>query len=409
MRTGSSAHPAGAIDRQAALIVAVGIASALHVGKLPPAIPVLAGELGLTLVQGGFLLSMIQLAGMTAGAVFGQLADRLGPRRVMLIGLVLLALGSLLGAMAPGPAWLLWTRGLEGVGFLMAVLPAPGLLRRTIENPATLNRALGWWGAYMPIGAALGLLLSTFLYAALGWRLAWGLLGVLALLFALAVRRRVAPDGRGSPDAQGLRRAASGVGTTLSSPGPWLVALAFGVYSGQWLAVVGFLPTVYAAAGWSAAQAAWASALAAGINLSGNIAAGRLLARGVAPRTLLWLGYGAMAVGAVGTFVGETAVAYASVLLFSALGGLVPGTLFTLAVRLAPTPQTVSTTVGWVQQLSSLGQFVGPPLVAWLAQRVGGWHWTWVVNVACCTVGAGLAVALESRLREVRSAAAGRP
>ena len=42
-------------ERAAALVVAVGIVGALHVGKLPPAIPVLKDALGVTLVQAGFL------------------------------------------------------------------------------------------------------------------------------------------------------------------------------------------------------------------------------------------------------------------------------------------------------------------------------------------------------------------
>ena len=86
-------HPAKSTRPIAVLIVLVGVVSALHVGKLPPAIPVLAEGLGLTLVQGGFLLSIIQLAGMAMGAVAGTLADRLGPRRIMLLGLTLLAGG----------------------------------------------------------------------------------------------------------------------------------------------------------------------------------------------------------------------------------------------------------------------------------------------------------------------------
>lgn len=392
---------ASTLPVQARLIVAVGIASALHVGKLPPALPLLAQELGLTLVQGGFLLSMIQLAGMAMGAVLGQLADRLGPRRVMMTGLALLALGSALGALVPAAHLLLWTRGIEGGGFLMTVLPAPGLLRRAVTQPAVLSRALGWWGAYMPIGAASGLLLAPVLHAAVGWRLTWGLLAAVAALCALALRGGVDPDGPLARDGRAWAAAWAGLRTTLAAPGPWLVATAFLMYSGQWLAVVGFLPTLYAEAGWSPTQAGLGSAVAAGINLTGNIAAGRLLARGVRPRTLLWCGYGAMAVGALGTFLGEGALAYAAVLVFSALGGLVPGTLFTLAVRLAPGPQMVSTTVGWVQQLSSLGQFVGPPLVAWLAGRVGGWHWTWVVNVACCMVGGVLAMVIQGRLMRV--------
>jgi len=383
----------------ASLIVAVGIASAFHVGKLPPAIPVLAQDLGVTLVQGGFLLAVIQLAGMLLGAVAGMLADRLGPRRVMLAGLGLLAVGSAVGAAAHAPAMLLLTRGLEGLGFLLAVLPAPGLLRRQLHTPAVLNKALGFWGAYMPIGAATTLLVGPLAYGSLGWRTTWLGLAGLTLLCAWAVWRWVPQDPRvasGQPAGPGML---ARLRDTLTHPGPWWVALAFLMYSGQWLAVVGFLPTIYTAAGWSPAVVGVLSALAAGVNLTGNIAAGRLLASGVRPLTLLWWGYGTMAAGAVLTFngLGGATVQYLAVLAFSAVGGLIPGTLFTLAVRLAPGAHTVSTTVGWVQQLSSLGQFTGPPLVAWLAARAGGWHLTWTVNVACCVVGVGLAVALQRR------------
>ena len=142
----------------AAVVVGVGVVCALHVGKLPVAIPVLQASLGLSLLQAGFLLSLVQLAGMTLGLLVGLMADHLGPRRVMLTGLGLLAFGSALGGLSTGVRGLLATRVLEGLGFLLAVLPAPGLLRRRVHDPKTLARALGWWGAYMPLGTALALL-----------------------------------------------------------------------------------------------------------------------------------------------------------------------------------------------------------------------------------------------------------
>jgi MFS family permease len=390
------------IGGRAALVIAVGIASALHVGKLPPAIPVLRNDLGVSLVQGGFLLSLVQLAGMLLGAAVGMLADRLGARRVMLAGLLLLALASGLGAGAPSVALLLITRGLEGLGFLLAVLPAPGLLRRLVHEPKALNTALGFWGAYMPLGAATALLLGPMVYAAWGWRLGWWVLAVLSAVFAWLVWRHVPADPevaagcQPQPMPQRLR-------LTLTSRGPWLVALGFLMYSGQWLAVVGFLPTIYTQAGWSAAAVGGMSALAAGVNMTGNVVVGRLLGRGVAPATLLAVGYAAMAVGAFVTFNAAVPAwgQFVAVLAFSAVGGLIPGTLFGLAVRLAPSQQTVSTTVGWVQQLSSLGQFVGPPLVAWLAARVGGWQQTWWITGACCLTGLGLAWCLQQQLRRL--------
>jgi MFS family permease len=86
------------------------------------------------------------------------------------------------------------------------------------------------------------------------------------------------------------------------------------------------------------------------------------------------------------------------VLLFSAVGGLIPGTLFSLALRVAPGEGAVAATVGWVQQWSSAGQFIGPPVAAALASRVGGWQYTWVLAVALSGLGVTLAGWLADRL-----------
>ncbi len=388
----------------AALVVAVGVTCALHVGKLPVAIPVLRESLGLSLVQAGFLLSLVQLAGMTLGLVVGLMADRLGPRRVMLAGLLLLAAGSALGALAPNVHVLLLTRVIEGMGFLSAVLPAPGLLRQRVHHADTLSRSLGWWGAYMPLGTSLALLLGVPLLSAVGWRWAWLLLSLLSLLAAAGLARWVAPDAQvlsPSAVAQGSTALGPRLRRTLQAPGPWLVALAFFLYSGQWLAVVGFLPTIYHQAGYTGATVAVLSALAAGINMVGNIGAGWWLSRGARPGAVLTLAYLAMGLGAWVAFaaVGYPTWQYLAVLVFSGVGGLIPGTLFGLAVKLAPDNETVSTTVGWMQQFSALGQFLGPPLVAWVATVAGGWQWTWTVTGASSLLGILLAGRLQAAWR----------
>ena len=73
----------------AVLVVLGGVAAGLHVGKLPPALPVLRDALGVSLVQAGFLLSLVQLAGMTLGLLAGLAADALGLKRTMVAGLLL--------------------------------------------------------------------------------------------------------------------------------------------------------------------------------------------------------------------------------------------------------------------------------------------------------------------------------
>ncbi len=386
----------------ALIVIAAGVCAALHIGKLPPAIATLRDALGLTLVQAGFLLSLVQVAGMALGVAFGALADGLGLRRSMAIGLVLLALASAAGGAATSVPALMLLRALEGFGFLLVVLPAPGLIRQLVA-PQRVNAMLGLWGAYMPFATALAFALGPLCIALLGWRAWWWALAALSLAMALALLRGVPPRaGGGASRAMLSAPWTARLRQTLSARGPWLVALSFAVYSGQWLAVIGFLPVIYAQAGISGAATGLLSSLAAAANMAGNVASGRLLQRGAAAPWLLACGFGTMALAAAATFAeagGHGLPAWArfvAVLLFSGVGGLVPATLFTLAVRLAPGEGTVSTTVGWVLQWSSAGQFAGPPLVAWVASQAGGWQFTWVATASCSLLGLLLTALIAS-------------
>lgn len=373
------------VDR-ALLVVGAGVAAALHVGKLPTALPVLREALGVSLVEAGFLLSLVQFAGMLLGVAVGSVADGLGLKRTMVFGLGLLAGASALGALAQSASMLMVLRALEGLGFLLASMPAPSLIRRLVD-PGRVNAALGMWGAYMPLGTAIALLAGPPAMDWIGWRGWWLLLAAIAAAAAAVLWYSLPPDPtrdeRSPPNAMTAR-----LRGTLKARGPWLVALSFCVYSAQWLSVIGFLPTVYAQAGFAATRAGAATALAALVNMVGNISAGRLLQRGASAPVLLVTGFVAMAAGALISFSAAPALLrYAGVLAFSMVGGLVPGTLFSLAVRIAPSDDNVSTTVGWMQQWSAFGQFAGPPLVAWVASRAGGWQWSGVVTGAFALAG----------------------
>ena len=393
------------------IVVAAGVSASLHVGKLPPAVSMLQQQLGVSLVEAGFLLSTVQVAGMVLGLAVGLMADRWGLRRTMLIGLLLMAAASAAGAAATGFVWLLATRVLEGLGFLLVVMPGPGLIRRSV--PASeLSGRMGWWGSYMPLGSATALMLGPWVLRAVGWQFWWLLLGASSLLAALAVWRWVPADAAHAPGAAAGSQANAAYQhawharllQTVRSLGPWLVAVSFAVYSCQWIGLVGFLPTIYAQAGLSSQMAGLLTALMAAANVLGNVASGRLLQSGWPPKRSLQTGFVIMALCGVLAFVqwnGESLLPltgrFLAMVCFSAVGGLIPGTLFTAAVHLAPNTNTVSTTVGFMQQLSCVGQFAGPPMLAALASWAGGWQWSWVMLVALCGVGWSLAIVVGQR------------
>lgn len=401
-------HPAGDLGVQAAawLPLACGVVAALHVGKLPPALPVLREALGLSLVQAGFLLSVVQAAGMALALALGLGVARLGLRRSLITGLLILAGASMAGAFAPSAGALLLGRVAEGVGFLLVSLAAPALIR-SLVSPQKLNLRMGLWGTYMPTGMALALLAGPLVMASHSWNAWWLGLGLLAAAMAAWALRVLGWNDPATSPLQATVQPTTGwtgvLRQTLGQRGPWLVALAFGAYSSQWITVIGFLPTIYADAGVAQGAAGLLTALAAAANIIGNVMAGRLLHRSHPPVQLLLVGFTTMGLAAFMAFglpEAMTAIGrYAAVLAFSAVGGLIPGTLFALAVRVAPHDKAVPAVVGWTLQCSALGQFIGPPLAAWWTSHHGGWSQTWVTTASAAVAGLLMALALGRVLK----------
>lgn len=407
----SAAAVAGASRQVGAwVVIAAGVSAALHVAKLAPALPVWREAWGLSLAQAGWLLSTVQAAGMVLGALMGGFADAWGLRRCALLGLGLLSAASALAPAAQAVSTLLALRAVEGLGFLLATMPAAGLLRRHVP-PQRLALMLGVWGCYMPLATALALLLGPWVLTQWHWSVWWWAAAAATALTAVCLAWRLPPDA--AHDAT-LARGVGGAGRlwwsrlhkTWSSAGPWVVAGAFALYSGQWLAVIGFLPSMLAPEAWSSSQAAWLMAGLAGVNMLGNLSAGALQHRGVGPARLLVGGFVGMGLGSAWAFQAfwpwsfETRMA--GVMVFSLVGGVIPATLFAQAVRVAPDEGCISTTVGWMQQCSSLGQFLGPPAVGALAAWCGGWQWTWVATGACSGLGLVMAWRLSRALAAPR-------
>ena len=405
------------IDRKGSywLVIGAGVCAALHVGKISPALPELRESLGLSLLQSGFLLSLVQLAGMLMGLLVGAAADAVGLRRSMLAGLLLLSAAGAAGGWAYDAPTMLALRALEGVGFLLVVLPAPGMIR--LLAPAHRgSAAFGYWGMYMPLGTALAMLCGPLVLQVAGWRAAWWLLSAISLGMALCLWRcvsapsspeKIVAETSGRDAREHVGHWVARLRMTLSARGPWLLALSFAAYSSQWLAVIGFLPSMALQMGASGQAVGPVLALAALVNIIGNMASGRLLQRGRPAHLLLTIGFGAMALGAVVAFAGlsetsaslpELCLRFLGVLVFSMVGGLVPGTLFALSGALSPGKANVSTTVGWVQQWSAAGQLVGPPVVAAMASLAGGWHWTWVFAATTSALGLVFARAIAQEL-----------
>ncbi|MGW2106192.1 MFS transporter [Streptomyces sp. NPDC001948] len=107
------------------------------------------------------LASFLVLAGSTA--------DRVGRRRVFLIGLAAFGLGSLLCGLAPSISWLIVARTLQAVGGTMLNPVAMAIVANTFSDPAERARAIGVFGSMTGLSLALGPIIGGALVDGLGW------------------------------------------------------------------------------------------------------------------------------------------------------------------------------------------------------------------------------------------------
>jgi hypothetical protein len=100
----------------------------------------------------------------------GRAVDRLGPRRMLVLGLACYAAGSLAGGLASGPAMMIAMRAVQGAGGALLTPATLGLIGITYAEGHARNRALAAWGAAGSGGLAAGSLLGGVLTSSLGWR-----------------------------------------------------------------------------------------------------------------------------------------------------------------------------------------------------------------------------------------------
>jgi MFS family permease len=366
------------------LLVLAGMVAAFHVGKAPPALPSIRDDLGASLRQAGWLLSIINLVTACGGMAIALTADRLGHRRLILFGTTVSLLTSLVGGAVSSADVLLGLRVLEGLGFICVVVAIPPLLVR-IVTVRDQRVALAAWSTYMPAGAGVMMLISALVLRAMSWRWVWWIAAVASGAMLLALLLRTMRRHELDPVVAPRRPILAEMAEVATSGGPLAIGVCFGAYSCCWFAVVGFLPTLQVERlHFTPETAAIVTTIVATVNIAGNLAAGWLLQRQVPRVVIIVSATLSMAICASAIFVDGVPDLMRLVLagVYSAVIGVVPGCLFTAIPGHAPRRQLVGAATGLLMQMSNLGALVGPPITATLVSA-GGWPAaSWMTGIA---------------------------
>src|SRR6185437_1427480 len=125
---------------------------------------------------------------------FGVLGDRIGRKRMLMIGLALFGLGSLLSAYAHSPDQLVAARAMMGFGGA-AVMPQTLSIISNVFEPQERARAIGIWASAVGIGVAIGPVLGGALLAHFWWGSVF-LINVPVIVIGAAAVLALVPESR---------------------------------------------------------------------------------------------------------------------------------------------------------------------------------------------------------------------
>ena len=150
-----------------------------------PALPRIAEDLGTTVAATQQTLTLCFIAFGVSQLVYGPMADQVGRKPPLYVGMAIFILGSIGCALAPTVGWLTAFRFLQGIG-AAAVMVIPRAIIRDMHTGAAATRLMAMIMLVISVSPMLAPLAGAGLVALGGWRVIfWVLCVAAALSFAL--------------------------------------------------------------------------------------------------------------------------------------------------------------------------------------------------------------------------------
>ncbi len=195
---------------------------------MAPVLPQFARSFDVGFFAASAIVSAFALARLAFAPAGGSLIARFGERRVYLIGLVIVAISSLISGLAPNYLTLLIVRGLGGIGSVMFTVSSMGLLVR-LAPPEQRGRTSSLYATSFLVGNIAGPILGSSLQA-FGMRAPFFIYAAMVFLATLVVTVFLRGEA-GHPTSRGDEKPKLSLREALTMPG-FRVLLISGFASG---------------------------------------------------------------------------------------------------------------------------------------------------------------------------------
>jgi len=358
--------------------------------SMPVLFAEISTDLGLSLVQVGWIWGIGSVMGILVGIVGGSIGDRFGPRRTLAVACVLMGVAGASRGLS---------NGFAGLAFTSLIA---GLAQWSI--PMNVHKACGVWfskeklgmaNGIVSMGMALGFLSGSLLAATVfspllgGWRhvlFAYGAVGVLFGIFWWRTQEKA-----GGEDSLNEQRAdfLASIAHVMRSRNVWLLCIATAGVSGCVNGVLGFLPLYLRDLGWEPVAADSTLASFHAVSMICAIPAALLSdrlgsRRGILIAAAIFIGGGAGILGVAGGIFISLAVLTAGIF----RDGFMAITMTAMIEVKGIGARFAGTAIGLNMSVMGIVNVFSPPIGNWMARFGPGgpflfWASLVIVSLVC--------------------------
>jgi len=334
--------------------------------KVPTIMISLMGEYEMDAATGSWLMSIFTLVMVFAAIPSGALMQKIGPRKVAIVAVVIMVCGSVIGAFAPNATVLLASRAIEGVALTAMTTCGPVLVETSVA-PERKGGALGIWGVWGSAASVLAALITPTLFLLIGKTMMWFLYAafvVAALLIMLVVVKPVDP----APAQAGEEQVQAAPGRTpryrdVFTRDTLLYFVGFVAFNITLLAVLGMLPSVLQLRGMDPTLSGFVTTLPMLISIVSGIAFGNLLDKTGKLKFLLVLTVGFLGPCTFIMYTQEGILMWVGAVLMGVIGLGSVGLMIAGFLHTLEYPELATIGMGVLVTVQGLGQFLGTFLV----------------------------------------------
>ncbi len=330
---------------------------------VPATAPMLAGSLGIDQAQIGWLVGLYLLPGIVFALPGGMLGARFGDKRIVLLGLALMALGGAGFALSSDIQQAVIARSVMGVGAVVLNVLLVKMVTDWFDGKEmvlAMSILMNSW----PIGIGLALLTQGALAQSVSWQAAFGATAVLPVLGMLCVSLGYQPA-PGAPATQRVDLRAFSQrqwGVIVIHSLPWML------YNAAYVVAVAFLPVFFMQTGMSLAAAGSFTAINTVLAIISVQAGGLFVQRYGYATPVVYLSLAGMALSLAGLVNASAPLPW--IIAAGLFGGVPAGVLVSLPGAVIPAASRAAG-MGVFYVIFYAGMALAPPLAGALALSSG--------------------------------------